>query len=87
MIMELTTEQKEQIRQAKAAGERHMTLCFTPEQRRGWQTAVQEELAGKEENIAHYRKRKAAADHPGFFGSVPVTQNCRRTPWTGYSKR
>jgi ribosome-binding protein aMBF1 (putative translation factor) len=68
--MELTTEQKEQVRQAKAAGERRMTLCFTPEQRREWQAAVQEELAGKEENIAHYRKRKAATDHPGFFGDI-----------------
>jgi hypothetical protein len=70
MTMELTPEQKEQVRQAKAAGERRVTLCFTPEQKKHWQAAVQEELAGKEENIAHYRKRKAAAEHPGFFGDV-----------------
>ena len=68
--MELTPEQKEQVRQAKAAGERRVTLCFTPEQKRHWQAAVQEELAGKEENIAHFRKRKAATERPGFFGDV-----------------
>lgn len=68
--MELTSEQKEQLRQAKAAGERRVTLRFTPEQRKEWQAAVQQELAGKEENLAHFRKLSAAAERPGFFGDV-----------------
>ena len=68
--MELTPEQKEQVRQAKAAGQRRSTLRFTPEQREEWQAVVQQELAGKEENLAHYRKAKAAAERPGFFGDV-----------------
>ena len=68
--MELTPEQREQVQQAKAAGERRVTLRFTPEQRTEWQAAVQQELAGKEENIAHFRKLKAAAERPGFFGDV-----------------
>jgi len=70
MKMELTPEQKEQARQAKAAGQRRATLRFTPEQREEWQIAVQQELAGKEENLAHYRKVKTAAERPGFFGDV-----------------
>ncbi len=78
--MELTAEQKEQVRQAKAAGERRVTLCFTPEQRRQWQAAVQEELAGKEENIAHFRKRKAATEQPGFFGDVRRAIAASRRP-------
>ncbi len=70
LVMELAPEQKEQVRQAKAAGERRVTFRFTPEQRKEWQAAVQEELAGKEENIVHFRKLKAAAERPGFFGDV-----------------
>ncbi|HPM84061.1 MAG TPA: hypothetical protein PLF81_25325 [Candidatus Anammoximicrobium sp.] len=43
--MELTPEQKEQLRQAKAAGERRVMLRFTPEQRKEWRAAVEQELA------------------------------------------
>jgi len=68
--MELTPEQKEQLCQAEAAGERRVMLRFTPEQRKEWRAAVELELAGKEENIAHFRKRKAAAERPGFLGDV-----------------
>ncbi len=78
--MELTPEQKEQVRQAKAAGERRVTLRFTPEQREEWQAAVQQELAGKEENLAHFRKLKAAAERPGFFGDVRRAMACSRRP-------
>ena len=31
---------------------------------------MREELAGKEENIAHLRKIQAAAEQPGFFGDL-----------------
>jgi hypothetical protein len=69
-MMELTPEQREQIRQAKVAGEKRVTLSFTPHQKAQWEAAVQQELAGKEENIAHLRKIKAATEQPGFFGDV-----------------
>lgn len=68
--MQLTPQQKEQIQQAKAAGERRIMLNLTPEQKAEWQAAVQQELAGKEENIAHFRKIREAAQQLGFFGDV-----------------
>jgi len=68
--MELTPEQREQVRQAKAAGSRRVTLNFTPRQREQWQAAVEQELAGKEENLAYFRKVKAACESPGFFGDL-----------------
>jgi hypothetical protein len=70
MMMELTPEQREQIMQAKAAGEKRVTLNFTPQQKAEWHATVQQELAAKEENIAHVRKIKAAAEQRGFFGDV-----------------
>jgi hypothetical protein len=68
--MKLTPEQQEQVKQAKARGERRVTVQFTPEQRQAYRDAVEQELAGKDENIAHFRKIKAAAEQPGFFGDV-----------------
>ena len=68
--MQLTPEQQEQVRQAKAAGDTRVTIGFTTEQKSEWVTAVEQELAGKAENIAHLRKIKAAANLPGFFGDV-----------------
>jgi DNA-binding MarR family transcriptional regulator len=68
--MKLTPEQQEQVRQAKARGERRVTVSFTAEQRKAWRQAVEQELAGKDENIAHIRKVVAAAEQSGFFGDV-----------------
>ena len=68
--MQLTPEQQQQVLQAKANGDKRLTIQFTPEQRAEWTAAVQEELAGKEENIAHFRKLQAAAQQPGFFGDI-----------------
>lgn len=68
--MQLTPEQQEQVRQAKAAGDTRVTIDFTTEQKAEWLTAVEQELAGKAENIAHLRKIQAAANLPGFFGDV-----------------
>jgi hypothetical protein len=68
--MQLTPEQQEQVQQAKAAGERRVTLAFTPQQKAEWEAAVEQELAGKEENVAHLRKIKAAAEEQGFFGDL-----------------
>lgn len=78
--MSLTPEQQEQVRQAKAAGDKRVTVRDTPQQQSQWQAAVEQELAGKEENIAHFRKIKAAADLPGFFGDVrrAIAQSRRR---------
>jgi hypothetical protein len=70
MTMELASEQRKQMQEAKAAGERRVTLRFTKQQRDAWEAAVQEELAGKDENLAHFHKIKAAAERPGFFGDV-----------------
>jgi len=68
--MQLTPEQLEQVRQAKARGERRSFIQFTPEQKKTYREAVEQELAGREENIAHVRKIMAAAEQPGFFGDV-----------------
>jgi len=68
--MNLTSEQQEQLRQANAQGEKRVSICFNKEQKKGWQEAVEEEMAGKEENIAHFRKIKAAAEKCGFFGDI-----------------
>jgi len=68
--MQLTPEQQEQVRQAKERGERRIRLSFTAEQKSAWRQAVEQELAGKEENIAYWRKIVAAADQPGFFGDI-----------------
>jgi hypothetical protein len=70
MMMELTPEQRNEIRAAKSAGHRRTTIRFTTQQKAEWEAAVQEELAGKEENIAHHQKIKAAAEQPGFFGDL-----------------
>jgi hypothetical protein len=68
--MQLTPEQKEQVQQAKERGERRASIQFTPEQRKAYREAVEREMAGKEENIAHCLKIKTAAEQPGFFGDV-----------------
>lgn len=65
-----TAEQKDQVEQAKARGERRAFVSFTPEQRKEWRTMVELEMAGKEENIVHARKIKTAAEQAGFFGDV-----------------
>lgn len=79
--MQLTPEQQEQVRQAKARGERRVTLEWTCDQKKAWRQAVEQELAGKEENIAHLRKVIAAAEEPGFFGDLrrAIVQS-RRSP-------
>ena len=69
-MMELTPKQRSEIRAAKSTGHRRTTIRFTAQQKAEWEAAVQEELAGKEENIAHYQKIKAAAERPGFFGDL-----------------
>lgn len=68
--MALTPEQQKQVEQARARGESRVTVNFAAQQKAVWQAAVQQELAGKEENIARIRKIKTAAEQPGFFGDV-----------------
>lgn len=68
--MQLTPEQQQQVRQAKANGERRVRLEFTPDQKKEWQEAAVAELAGKEANIAHFQKLKVAAEQPGIFGDI-----------------
>lgn len=68
--MQLTAEQQEQIRQAKASGATRVTLGFTAEQNAAWQGAVEAELACEGDNVARVLKIKTAADQPGFFGDI-----------------
>jgi hypothetical protein len=68
--MPLTPDQDERIQQAKAAGENRVAMQFTTDQRRAGQAAVDAELAGKEANITHLKKIKAAAEQPGFLGDI-----------------
>jgi len=69
-MMPLTPEQQEQVRRAKAAGDTRVTVRSTPQQKTVWELAVQQELAGKKENINHFRKIKAVAEQQGFFGDL-----------------
>jgi hypothetical protein len=78
--MELTPQQQDQVRQAKASGEKRVTIKFTPEQKRDWSGAVEQEAAGKDANIAHIRKIQAAAAKPGFFGDVRRAITVSRRP-------
>ncbi len=82
--MQLTPEQQEQVRQAKAAAERRVHLRFTPEQRSEWRAAVEEELAAKDENIAHWRKVHAEAELPGFFGDLRRAVLLSRRPFMNW---
>ena len=68
--MQLTPEQEQQLHQAKTAGQKRITMRMTPEQREQYRVAIAEEMAAKEENIAHLRKMQWAAQQPGFFGDV-----------------
>ena len=70
MILELTPEQQAQLRHAQAAGEQRAALSFTPRQKAEWEAAVQQELAGREENLDRLRKIKAAAEAGGFLGDL-----------------
>ncbi len=45
-------------------------LGMTSEQKAQRQAAAEQELAGREENIEHFRKIKAAAEQEGFFGDL-----------------
>jgi hypothetical protein len=80
--MELTPDQQAQIRQARANGDQRATLDFTAEQKQSWQEAVDQELAGKDANIAWLRKIKAAAEQPGLFGDVRRAILTSRRPVT-----
>jgi hypothetical protein len=68
--MQLTPRQQQLIQDARERGEQRVSVRFTAEQRKAWREAVEQELHGKSENMAHIRKIKAAAEQPGFFGDV-----------------
>ncbi len=78
--MQLTPEQQEQVLKAKEAGKRSVSVDFAAEQKSEWDATVQEELDGKEENLAHHRKVQAAAKQPGFFGDVRRAITFSRRP-------
>jgi hypothetical protein len=68
--MRLTATQQEQLQRAKQLGERRLFVQLTEEQRAAWRDAAEQELAGKDDNVAQLRKIVAAADQPGFFGDI-----------------
>ena len=78
--MQLTPEQQKRISEAKSAGERRVVLDFTSGQEAEWETAVQQELAGKDENLEHLRKMKAAARQEGFSGDLRRAITLARRP-------
>jgi hypothetical protein len=78
--MELTPEQQAQLRHAQAAGEQRAALSFTPRQKAEWQAAVQQELAGREENLDRLRKIKAAAEAGGLLGDLRRAITSSRRP-------
>jgi hypothetical protein len=69
-MMQLTPEQRVQLAQAQAAGEKRVALSFTPDQKAEWEAAVEQDLACKEENLGQWRKIKAAVEKPGFLGDL-----------------
>jgi hypothetical protein len=78
--MQLTPEQQMQLNQAKAAGEKRVTLTMTPQQKAEWRDAVERESAAREENIAHLRKIKASAAQEGFLGDLRRAMARSRRP-------
>jgi len=78
--MELTPEQQAQVRQAQAAGKQHAALSFTPRQEAEWKASLQQELAGREENLDRLRKIKAAAEAEGFLGDLRRAIAASRRP-------
>ncbi len=78
--MQLTPEQQSLVARARAAGEKRVNLTKTPEQKAEWRAEVQQELAGREENIEHFRKIKAAAEQEGFLGDLRRVISRSRRP-------
>jgi hypothetical protein len=68
--MQLTPEQAELVRNAKACGEKSIDLPFTPEQRGEWERAVAAEESTRDQNILHFNKVIKATKQPGFFGDI-----------------
>jgi ribosome-binding protein aMBF1 (putative translation factor) len=84
--MRLTPEQEEEVRVAKARGDRRATIGFTADQKREWEDAVRDESAAREDNLARLRKLKTAAEQPGFFGDVRRAIIASRQPAEELSK-
>lgn len=85
--MEFTASQQEQIRSAKAAGEPRVNLTLTPEQSREWRAEADRELAGKDDNIAYYRKLEAACAQPGFLGDLRRAIKSARRPFADVASK
>lgn len=69
-MIELTPEQREQIRQAREAGERRIVLATTADQRAEMERVIAEEDAAMTENREHARKRHLAQAEQGFAGDL-----------------
>lgn len=69
-MIELTPDQREQVRRAREAGERRIVLATTPNQDAEIERAVAEEDALKEQNREQARKRHLAQAEPGFTGDL-----------------
>ena len=78
--MQWTPGQLQRIGKARERGEGRVTLDFTRDQKTQWQKAVQEELACKEENSAHYQKILHASKQSGFFADIRRAMMASRNP-------
>lgn len=78
--MKLNSSQLAQVQQAKIDGQARTRIELSDEQKHDWQTEVQQENAGRVENIAHLQKIRAAANQAGFFGDVRRSMLHARRP-------
>ena len=68
--MDLTAEQQEQLRRAKAEGDNRVLTQFTAEQKQQWQETVDQELAATGENAGRFRKMRSAAHEAGLLCDI-----------------
>jgi ribosome-binding protein aMBF1 (putative translation factor) len=71
-IFQPTDEQQRALDEQLAAkpSDRRVGVPLTPEQTAAYRQAVEEELGGKDEMVAHVRKLRAAEQEPGLFGDL-----------------
>lgn len=68
--MKLTPEQEKIVEQARREGRSRVHLDLTPDQQSEVRRGIEEEEAGRDENIEAFHRREAAEAEPGFFGDL-----------------
>ena len=79
-IFQPTDEQRAALQEQMAAtpSQGRVGVPLTSEQAVAYREAVQEELAGKDEMVAHVRKLRAAEQEAGLFGDLRRAINASR---------